>query len=87
MPRRSAPRFANLTRRLELIRCRGGEAQNFEVEACDANGRLALPTAHGSLKGQSGSVDAGIRPGQLSRRSTMPRQQNPPAALYDSKEA
>jgi hypothetical protein len=29
--------------RLELIRCRGGEAACFDVEACDAQGRLALP--------------------------------------------
>jgi protein ImuA len=29
--------------RLELARCRGGEPATFEVEACDAKGRLALP--------------------------------------------
>jgi protein ImuA len=29
--------------RLELIRCRGGESAVFEVQACDATGRLALP--------------------------------------------
>ena len=29
--------------RIELIRCRGGEAATFDVEACDAKGRLALP--------------------------------------------
>src|SRR6266436_3401689 len=29
--------------RLELVRCRGGESAEFEVEACDAQGRLALP--------------------------------------------
>jgi protein ImuA len=36
--------------RLELIRCRAGESAAFEVEACDATGRLALPTnlVHGS---------------------------------------
>ena len=36
--------------RLELIRCRGGENAEFEVEACDANGRLALPSnlVHGA---------------------------------------
>ena len=36
--------------RLELVRCRGGESACFEVEACDAQGRLALPSdlAHGS---------------------------------------
>jgi protein ImuA len=30
---------------LELIRCRAGESADFEVEACDAKGRLALPSA------------------------------------------
>jgi protein ImuA len=29
---------------LELIRCRAGESADFEVEACDAKGRLALPS-------------------------------------------
>jgi protein ImuA len=29
---------------LELIRCRGGESADFEVEACDAKGRLAVPS-------------------------------------------
>ena len=35
---------------LELIRCRGGESAVFEVEACDAMGRLALPAdlVHGT---------------------------------------
>lgn len=28
---------------LELIRCRAGESADFEVEACDGKGRLALP--------------------------------------------
>jgi protein ImuA len=28
---------------VELIRCRAGESADFEVEACDAQGRLALP--------------------------------------------
>jgi protein ImuA len=28
---------------LELIRCRGGECADFEVEGCDVEGRLALP--------------------------------------------
>jgi protein ImuA len=27
---------------LELIRCRAGESADFEVEACDAKGRIAL---------------------------------------------
>ena len=29
--------------RLDLMRCRGGEAAQFDVEACDVQGRLALP--------------------------------------------
>src|SRR6202022_867347 len=29
---------------LELIRCRAGGSVDFEVEACDAKGRLALPS-------------------------------------------
>src|SRR5450631_3192880 len=29
---------------LELIRCRAGESADFEVEACDGKGRLALPS-------------------------------------------
>src|SRR5260221_1425295 len=35
---------------VELIRCRAGDSADFEVEACDAKGRLALPSdvAHGS---------------------------------------
>ena len=34
---------------LELIRCRAGDSADFEVEACDAKGHLALPShlAHG----------------------------------------
>jgi protein ImuA len=28
---------------VELIRCRAGESADFELEACDAQGRLALP--------------------------------------------
>ena len=43
---------------LELIRCRAGESADFEVEACDAKGRLALPSdlVHGS-----GQTEAGRR--------------------------
>lgn len=29
---------------VELLRCRGGEAADFTVEACDGTGRLALPS-------------------------------------------
>ncbi len=32
---------------LELTRCRGGEAASWIVEACDAQGRLALPAVLG----------------------------------------
>ncbi|WCK04046.1 ImuA family protein [Agrobacterium tumefaciens] len=41
---------------LELLRCRGGESAEFEVEACDAKGRLALPAdmADGSLPASFG---------------------------------
>lgn len=31
--------------RVELIRCRGGEAAEFMLDACDEEGRLALPAA------------------------------------------
>ncbi|WP_420961572.1 ImuA family protein [Brucella sp. IR073] len=42
--------------RLELVRCRGGESADFEVEACDAKGRIALstPMAGGSSEEESG---------------------------------
>ncbi len=41
---------------VELIRCRAGESADFEVEACDAKGRLALPSglAHGSGQKEMG---------------------------------
>jgi len=41
---------------LELIRCRAGENADFEVEACDAKGRLALPSklVHGPAKKEIG---------------------------------
>jgi protein ImuA len=42
--------------RLELIRCRGGEGACFDVEACDAQGRLALPAdvVHGPGQAATG---------------------------------
>ncbi|KJF66960.1 ImuA family protein [Rhizobium nepotum] len=45
---------------LELLRCRGGESAEFEVEACDAKGRLALPAdmADGSLPASFGAERA-----------------------------
>ncbi len=41
---------------VELIRCRAGESADFEVEACDAKGRLALPSelADGPGKKETG---------------------------------
>ena len=41
---------------LELIRCRAGESAEFTVEACDAKGRLALPSdlAHGPAQKEIG---------------------------------
>jgi protein ImuA len=41
---------------LELIRCRGGESADFEVEACDDKGRLSLPSnvVHGSPQKEIG---------------------------------
>lgn len=40
---------------VELIRCRAGESADFEVEAPDAKGRIALPSelAHGSPEAQT----------------------------------
>ncbi|QTK81174.1 Protein imuA [Agrobacterium tumefaciens] len=45
---------------LELLRCRGGESAEFEVEACDAKGRLALPAdmADGSFPASFGTERA-----------------------------
>lgn len=43
---------------LELIRCRAGESADFEVEACDAKGRIAL----------SSEVADGSSPAQVRRR-------------------
>src|SRR5467141_1747851 len=45
-----APGIGRARWQLELIRCRAGESADFEVEACDAKGRLALPSnlVHGS---------------------------------------
>ena len=45
---------------LELIRCRAGESADFEVEACDAEGRLNLPTdlAYRQAHSQTGAIHA-----------------------------
>ena len=42
---------------VELIRCRAGESAHFELEACDAKGRLALPSelAHRPASGRAGA--------------------------------
>src|SRR5258708_3496217 len=42
---------------VELIRCRAGESAHFELEACDATGRLALPSelAHRPASGRAGA--------------------------------
>ncbi len=44
------PGVGRARRQLELVRCRAGESAQFEVEACDVKGRLALPSnlVHGS---------------------------------------
>jgi protein ImuA len=46
--------------RLELVRCRGGEGACFDVEACDAQGRLALPAdvVHGPGQAATGQCCA-----------------------------
>jgi protein ImuA len=41
---------------VELIRCRAGESADFEVEACDAKGRLAVPP---DLADRSGEAESG----------------------------
>ena len=46
LPSRSlpVPGIGRARWRLELIRARAGESADFEVEACDDKGRLALPS-------------------------------------------
>jgi protein ImuA len=41
---------------VELIRCRAGESADFVLDACDAEGRLALSSdmAHGQVRAESG---------------------------------
>jgi protein ImuA len=50
LPPLPVPSVGRARWRVELIRCRAGENADFEVEACDAKGRLALPSdlVHGS---------------------------------------
>lgn len=43
---------------VELIRCRAGESAEFELEACDATGHLALPS---DLVDRQGQKDVGRR--------------------------
>ncbi|MEJ1117038.1 ImuA family protein [Phyllobacterium sp. CCNWLW109] len=47
---------------LELIRCRAGESADFEVEACDDKGRLALPSdvVYGSPQKEIGRRRASV---------------------------
>ena len=47
---------------VELIRCRAGESADFEVEACDAKGRIALPSAvaYGSPQKEIGKRIAAV---------------------------
>jgi protein ImuA len=66
--------------RLELRRCRGGEAGSWIVEACDAQGRLGLPAefrdrpAEETLAGESlGSHGEGGRRRRAPRRGTHGR--------------
>jgi protein ImuA len=44
---------------LELIRCRAGESADFQVEACDVKGRLALPSHLAHRSGQTGRRQRG----------------------------
>ncbi len=39
---------------VELMRCRGGEGADFEVEACDAQGRLAVPSELADRQAEAG---------------------------------
>jgi protein ImuA len=39
---------------LELMRCRGGDCADFEVEACDAKGLIALPSDMADRSAASG---------------------------------
>ncbi|MDQ0563197.1 hypothetical protein QO004_005006 [Rhizobium mesoamericanum] len=41
---------------LELIRARSGESGDFEVEACDAKGRIALPSVADRANSLIGTV-------------------------------
>ena len=43
---------------VELIRCRAGESADFEVEACDAQGRLAIPS---DLAHRPAQAEVGLR--------------------------
>jgi protein ImuA len=40
----SVPGIRRARWQVELIRCRAGESADFVAEACDAKGRLALPS-------------------------------------------
>ena len=49
------PGLARARWRLDLLSCRGGDPRTFEVEACNAQGRLGLPA---DLGDRSASTDA-----------------------------
>jgi len=55
---RPVPGVGRARWQLELIRCRAGESADFEVEACDAKGRLAIPP---NLVDGSGEKEFGRR--------------------------
>ena len=65
-----APQTPGLGRqrwRLDLLRCRGGEAASWIVEACDAKGRLGLVAdlAHGSAAPERQRAAAGHAAGHI----------------------
>jgi protein ImuA len=50
-----------------LVRCRGGESAEFEVKACDAQGRLALPLSWPAIASRA-KVLRGLEPADASGR-------------------
>ena len=57
-----APGVGRARWRLELVRSRSGESADFAVDACDAQGRLALPAeqAHRSIRATRGRMSPGL---------------------------
>jgi protein ImuA len=62
--------------RLELIRCRAGESADFEVEACDGKGRLALPANLGNRPGETEPGRGRAAP-RVTVHSGRPRRETP----------